>query len=64
MKKMLLMFGKLVPYFRRYAKMQKEEDELYPKVVAGIKDVMANGDSKKRKAITDHLKQKMTECGL
>lgn len=64
MKRLILMFGQLVPYFRRYAKLQKEEDELHPKVKAGIKSVMANGDSDRRKAVTDKVKEKMTECGL
>ncbi len=62
MKRLLMLFGKFMPLLRRYAKLDREEAELRPKVEDGIKKVMANGDSSRRKNITDSLKQKLAEC--
>lgn len=50
---------KHVPLFRKYVKLDQEEKELRPKVEAGIKRVMANGDSTRKKRITGTIREKM-----
>ena len=61
MNKLLKKFGTLVPYLRRYIALDREEKELRPKVDAGIKRVMANGNVAKKKKVTGKIRECMTE---
>lgn len=60
--KLLAPIGKLVPMLRKYIKLNNEEKELRPKVEAGIKEVMANGDVSKKKKISEKITERMKEC--
>lgn len=59
MSNLLKRCAKLVPMLRRYVKLDQEERELRPKVEEGIKRVMANGDSTRKKKITGTIREKM-----
>lgn len=59
---LLAPLGKLVPMLRRYIKLDQEEKELRPKVEEGIKRVMENGDSSRKKKISEKITQHMKEC--
>lgn len=60
--KLLAPVGRLVPLLRRYMKLDEEEKVLRPQVEEGIKRVMANGDTTRKKKISEKITQRMKEC--
>lgn len=63
MRKILRSVMKLFPFLRKIALLQNEEEELQPKVMAGVEKVMANGDTSKKEKITDKVRTELRKCG-
>lgn len=63
MNRIVKVFMRVIPYLRKISHLQQEEEELKPKVEAGIKKVMANGDVDKKEKITDKVKTELRKCG-
>jgi len=55
---------KFIPFFRRYVELDRVEQELRPKVEKGIKRIMANGNEKKKKKITDSIYEQIESCNV